>query len=342
MSSFYDILQVNKHASQEDIKRSYRNLARQHHPDKGGDTALFQKIQEAYETLGDEQKRAAYDAPPHQPFHPFGGGNSMFDMFMNFGFQHMNINFHKPMQQLPPVIHTLDVSLHEALHGISTMLQRTLRKRCDNCLTRCPECNGQGAVMKQFILNGHIRTASQMGCQTCGGNGLKFSKKQGCECQNGFCIMVVECKVDIQGHQLVPGQSTIRFAQLGEQSQSFLTVSSDFVVGFQYKLPANTSIEQRDIVYRPSVPFTDLLCGTQLVLGEEWKAVSQELSMSIPPMSMDPTYTYTAKGKGLYKNEVRERGDLFIRPQIDYTSCKKINFSEVQLRQLKEMMQVSS
>jgi curved DNA-binding protein len=59
---FYQTLGVNESATQDEIKRAYRKLAAQHHPDKGGDTAKFQTISQAYDTLGDEGKRAQYDA----------------------------------------------------------------------------------------------------------------------------------------------------------------------------------------------------------------------------------------------------------------------------------------
>ncbi len=58
----YATLGVAENANQDEIKKAYRRLAGQHHPDKGGDTAMFQKIQEAYSIIGDEQKRSRYDA----------------------------------------------------------------------------------------------------------------------------------------------------------------------------------------------------------------------------------------------------------------------------------------
>lgn len=73
MTDYYAALGVAKTASQDEIKRAFRKLASQHHPDKGGDTAKFQEIQAAYDTLGDETKRAAYDNPAPQ-FGGFGGG----------------------------------------------------------------------------------------------------------------------------------------------------------------------------------------------------------------------------------------------------------------------------
>ena len=63
MPDYYATLGVSKTATPDEIKRAFRKLASQHHPDKGGDTAKFQSIQAAYDTLGDAAKRAAYDNP---------------------------------------------------------------------------------------------------------------------------------------------------------------------------------------------------------------------------------------------------------------------------------------
>ena len=73
MANAYETLGVPKGASEEEIKRAYRKLASQHHPDKGGDTGKFQEIQSAYETLSDPQKRAQHDNP--NPFHGFQQGS---------------------------------------------------------------------------------------------------------------------------------------------------------------------------------------------------------------------------------------------------------------------------
>lgn len=84
MTDHYATLGVPKTASPDEIKRAFRKLASQHHPDKGGDTAQFQAIQAAYDTLGDAAKRAAYDNPAPQ-FSGFGAGNgphfNMHDIF---------------------------------------------------------------------------------------------------------------------------------------------------------------------------------------------------------------------------------------------------------------------
>lgn len=79
MTDHYAALGVPKTASADEIKRAFRKLASQHHPDKGGDTAKFQAIQAAYAVLGDEQKRAEYDNPMSQFGGFSGGGHPQFN-----------------------------------------------------------------------------------------------------------------------------------------------------------------------------------------------------------------------------------------------------------------------
>ena len=83
MTDYYAKLGVPKTATADEIKRAFRRLASQHHPDKGGDTQKFQAIQEAYATLGDEQKRAEYNNPRPQfsGFHGHPGGVNINDIF---------------------------------------------------------------------------------------------------------------------------------------------------------------------------------------------------------------------------------------------------------------------
>jgi len=88
MSDYYATLGVSRTASADEIKRAFRKLASQHHPDKGGDTKKFQEIQAAYDTLGDQKKRAAYNSPrPQMPNGP-GGFHQQFnfdEIFNMFG-----------------------------------------------------------------------------------------------------------------------------------------------------------------------------------------------------------------------------------------------------------------
>jgi DnaJ-class molecular chaperone len=79
----YNTLGVDRNSTQEDIKKAYRKLAAQHHPDRGGDTKRFQEIQGAYDTLCDPNRRAQFDNPPsnHEMHFNFGNMNDIFNMF---------------------------------------------------------------------------------------------------------------------------------------------------------------------------------------------------------------------------------------------------------------------
>lgn len=123
----YTALGLNKNATIDEIKKAYRKLASQNHPDKGGDTAKFQKIQEAYDTLSDPQKRSQYDNPMQHGQQGFpngfnfnfnGGGIDINDIFSQF-FGQPNTN-----RQSRQMFRTaISLSLKEAYTGTSKVLE---------------------------------------------------------------------------------------------------------------------------------------------------------------------------------------------------------------------------
>jgi len=119
MTDHYETLGVAKNASQDEIKKAFRKLASQHHPDKGGDTAKFQEIQAAYDTLGDTNKRAAYDNPAPQ-FGGFGGSgaNPFHSAQFNDIFSQM-FGGQNPFQQPQRRAH-MRLSLWIGLHDVAT------------------------------------------------------------------------------------------------------------------------------------------------------------------------------------------------------------------------------
>lgn len=122
----YNTLGVPREASQEEIKKAYRKLAMEHHPDKGGDVAKFQEITNAYETLGDPDKRSQYDNPAAQnPFgqHPGGFGVNIngFDLDSLFGQIFGNRGGFNQRQQVYRT--KIQVSLVDAYSGTNQPLQ---------------------------------------------------------------------------------------------------------------------------------------------------------------------------------------------------------------------------
>ena len=123
----YNTLGVAKNATPDEIKKAYRKLASQHHPDKGGDKAKFQDIQAAYDTLSSPEKRQQYDNPMPQGFHHQGGMPQGFEHIFGqmFGggnpFDPFNQRRQQPQQQVFRT--TINVTLEQAFNGGEQLLK---------------------------------------------------------------------------------------------------------------------------------------------------------------------------------------------------------------------------
>ena len=129
----YDVLGVAKNAANDEIKRAYRKLASQHHPDKGGDTAKFQQIQAAYDILSNTQKRQEYDNPAQHRANNFGQGvGDINDIFRNFGFQFGDgFNPHQSRRQ-PRRNKDLSVTIQVDLKSTLTVQEKTISVKTTN------------------------------------------------------------------------------------------------------------------------------------------------------------------------------------------------------------------
>lgn len=128
---YYSILGVEKSASTEEIKSAYRKLAMKYHPDRGGDVKKFQEISEAYETLSDTNKKAAYDhhGPTgnkgfHDPFNSGFNRNPFDDLFTSFGFQFRTSN--QPRFQNSDLTIKVKISLRDSYLGKTMTLNYPL------------------------------------------------------------------------------------------------------------------------------------------------------------------------------------------------------------------------
>lgn len=177
----YDVLGLDKGASTDEIKKAYRKLAREHHPDKGGDPEKFKKVQEAYEILSDPEKRSNFDqfgsaeAPQMSGFPGFSGGfpGGFGDIFgQMFG-----------QQRGPPKAedhnHEIKISLEESYRGVTKNMRVTLTKTCFDCLHTCKNCGGRGTTQHQVQLGPFSQIMNQP-CQACGTSGQLSKGCQGC------------------------------------------------------------------------------------------------------------------------------------------------------------------
>lgn len=213
---FYDVLGIQKGASESEIKKAYRQMAKKYHPDNNpGDKSAEEKmkeVNEAYEVLSDADKRSNYDQFGHAAFEQGGAGGGGFygggmdfdmgDIFNMFGFGGGGSAARRNGPQRGSDIGvTIQISFEEAIFGTTKEISINVTDKCDTCngtgakagthAETCKRCNGSGQerVMQQSIFGSmtSVRTCSACGgtgksikdpCQTCKGKGrVKKAKK---------------------------------------------------------------------------------------------------------------------------------------------------------------------
>jgi molecular chaperone DnaJ len=120
--NYYDILGVSENSTQEEIKKTYKKLAKEKHPDVGGSEDEFKKISVAYDVLGDEQKRGQYDMSRKNPL---GGGFPGFDDMFNM------FNRGSRRQQVHSTVITVTVGVLESYLGKTKQLNYKVKSKCD-------------------------------------------------------------------------------------------------------------------------------------------------------------------------------------------------------------------
>ncbi|MWP98067.1 molecular chaperone DnaJ [Glaesserella parasuis] len=194
---YYEVLGLQKGASEQEIKRAYKRLAAKHHPDKnqGSKEAeeKFKEIKEAYEVLGDNEKRAMYDQYGHQAFEQ-GGGAGGFGGFGGGGFGGFEDIFsemfgggfgggarRQRVVRGDDLRYDLEITLEEAVRGVKKDIRIRTLVQCDTChgsgaeagskVETCPHCHGSGRVRRQ---QGFFMTETV--CPSCHGTGKKIDK----------------------------------------------------------------------------------------------------------------------------------------------------------------------
>src|SRR5512143_3544324 len=230
---YYDILGVQRNASGEEIKRAYRKLAMQYHPDRNRDddaSTKFKEINEAYEILHDGEKRQIYDRYGHagvrgaggpQDFSGFGGFSDIFEEF--FGFGRTNATQRRAPRRGADLRTMLTLSFEEAISGCEKEVEVTHSDTCPVCQgsgaepgttpKRCPQCNGTGEVrrMQQTILGSLVNVST---CDRCNGEGEIVATP--CHECRGYKRVQRDHKITVQVPAGVDDGTQIRLAGQGE------------------------------------------------------------------------------------------------------------------------------
>jgi molecular chaperone DnaJ len=338
---YYDILDVSKTASADEIKKAYRKLAMQHHPDKhGGDDAKFKEIGEAYEVLKDPQKRAAYDQYGHAGAqgNPFGGGGpgggagfGGFNGAEGFDFSDILNQFMGGMGGSPfggarsngpargsDLEVSLTIDFLEAVFGVEKDLSLTLDDACDTCggdgaepgtkLKSCDTCGGRGQVtrVQQTILGAIQQTTV---CPKCQGRG-KIPEKPCHTCHgNGIQRRQRTLKVRIPGG--VDNGATIRLGGQGAAPRGGGR-KGDLYVTIRVRPDRRFQRDGRDVLSEVTVPMVQAALGTEV----EVETVDGPLTFKVPAGTQSGK-VFKLSGHGVPSVSGRARGDHLVTMTVE-------------------------
>ena len=285
----YDVLGLTRDATADDIKKAHRKLAREHHPDKGGDPDKFKKVQEAYEVLSDPEKRQNFDrfgtpdAPPQGPnpndifAQMFGGGGNP------FGFS----PGHRGPVRRADHHHELKITLEDAYRGLTRTFKVTLTKPCFACRSQCPQCHGRGTHMVQM---GPMSFGQP--CQPCGGQGGGSS---GCHECNFKKKKHEPLNLELKIPAGVEDGATIVAGGMGEQPLKPDEEPGDLIFHIKIQDHPELMRQGKDLVWSTRISFTDSVNGKVLQVPHFDGSIQINTS---DWGVLDPREDYIIPGKG--------------------------------------------
>ena len=343
---YYEVLGINKNASQDEIKKAFRTMAKKYHPDLNANNKdaaeKFKEVNEAYEVLSDQNKKARYDQFGHAGVDPsysagsggaggfggFGGFGdfgvdlgdifgSMFGGFGGFGSSGRTRNPNAPKKGQNIEV-TIGLTFLEAALGAKKTIKFTRTESCSACSgsgcasgskpVKCPECGGAGAVnVTQRTPFGMVSTTKT--CPKCHGSGSLINNP--CKSCGGSGVrqksvsLDVNCPAGIDDKQI--------FVIKGQGNAGYKGgPNGDVEVLVRVTKHEIFSRDGYDVYCEVPVTFTQLALGDSIVVP----TIDGKVQYSIAE-GTQPGTTFRLKGRGIPFTNGRGRGDEYIRVNIE-------------------------
>lgn len=280
MREYYKILGLNERSTQEDIKKAYRKLSKQHHPDLNPDDKgaeeKFKKISEAYEILTGKQK------PKNQnPFSNYQQQNRVFKA--------------KPLKLV------IELDLEEAYHGKNKRINYNVKEPCGKCSGEggfeprtCNQCGGHGKVSQgPFVFM----------CENCTGHGKIF--KTVCYSCNGRGMLNNVTHIDLQIPKGTTKDSIYTYPNIGDHIKGGIRGDVYFII--KIRLHKIYELEGLNLKRKLDIPILDILLGTE----KEFETLDGKVKIKIPKLS-ELNKTFRLKGKGFNDDNLNVTGDMYV------------------------------
>jgi molecular chaperone DnaJ len=357
---YYKILGVDKNANQEEIKRAFRKLAHEYHPDKPtGDEAKFKEINEAYQVIGNEEKRKKFDqfGSTFDQQGGFGGGAGWEDFMRQArgggGFNGANFDFgggdlgdilgdlfgfgggggrsrgtkkHKG----DDIEVDVKIELKDAAFGIKKEFELYKNIKCEHChgnmaepgtpITTCKNCNGSGVVVQmQRTFIGSFQT--QVACPECHGEGKKAEKK--CTKCDGQGITKQKEIINVDIPAGVEDGMTLRVHGKGNAG-SHGGANGDLFVRIRVKEDERFQRFGDDLLFKEKIDFTQAILGVKL----DVETLDGVVELKIPE-GTQPNTRFRLKNKGMGHLNSSGRGDMYV--EIEVVIPKSVSRKQRQL-----------
>lgn len=336
---YYDILGVGKGANADEVKTAFRKKAHEHHPDKGGNAEKFKELNEAYQVLGNAEKRKQYDQFGSAAFNQGGTGGwggQGFSGFQNGGF---NVDFEdlgdmfggfgdifgfggghsgsKRQTRGRDLEMSLNLDFLEAVFGTEKEINFSKNVVCDRCqgngaepgtkIEICKTCNGSGRVSRlQRTILGNIQT--QTTCTACGGEGKTYSQKCSKCAGSGVHHETVKLKVRIPAG-IAEGES-IRLNSSGEAGHKGAP-AGDLYLRIKINSHKKFVRDGYDVRTEETIGIKQAILGDKI----EILTVHGPLQLKIPEGTQSGT-VFKLKEKGIPKLHNRGTGDHFVKVTV--------------------------
>ena len=346
---YYEVLGVDKNASEKDIKMAFRRLAKKYHPDvnkEPGAEEKFKEAQEAYAVLSDEGRRKQYDQFGHAAFDGnasggaggFGGFDfsgfdfsDIFDNIFDFGMGGSSSFFSSSRGRRKSkgrdTLLQMDVTFMEAALGSVKEIEITTTDTCPECNGKggfgehtCEDCHGSGTVTgQQNTLFGSFLTKTT--CKSCNGEGVTYDKICS-KCRGTGRVKKVK-DVDVKVPEGIATGNRIRLSKMGEASPNG-GENGDLYIEFNVKDHDFYERVGNDVYMELPITITEAILGTK----KDVKLLNSIVTLTIPAGSNSGD-KHRIKGKGIKDVNYNSHGDFYVI--INVVTPKKLSREQKKL-----------